>query len=138
MVQDPLPTDAAFTLKGTYSSRCLDIPNGRTGVQVQIYDCSGNANQTITRTTAGELRVSGNCLAADGDGTTAGTKVILWACNGKAGQKWAFRVDGTIGNRSNGLVVDVTNWGTANGSLVALWTGLGNGTQQWSRGQAVL
>lgn len=52
LVQDPLPTDAAFTLKGTYSSRCLDIPNGRTGVQVQIYDCSGNANQTITRTTA--------------------------------------------------------------------------------------
>lgn len=82
--------------------------------------------------------MSGNCLAADGDGTTAGTKVILWACNGKAYQKWAFRVDGTIGNRSNGLVVDVTNWGTANGSLVALWTGLGNGTQQWSRGQAVL
>ncbi|MFJ5223077.1 RICIN domain-containing protein [Streptomyces sp. NPDC088400] len=138
LVRDPLPTDAAFILKGTYSSRCLDVPNGQTGVQAQIYDCSGNANQTITRTTAGELRVSGKCLAADGDGTTAGTKVILWACNGKTGQKWAFRVDGTIGNRSNGLVVDVTDWGTANGSKVALWTGLGNATQQWSRGQAVL
>ncbi|MFJ1747526.1 RICIN domain-containing protein [Streptomyces sp. NPDC088116] len=137
LVRDPLPTDATFTLKGTYSSRCLDVPNGRTGVQAQIYDCSGNANQTVTRTTAGELRVSGNCLAADGDGTTAGTKLILWACNGKAGQKWVFRVDGTIGNRSNGLVVDVTDWGTANGSKVALWTGLGNATQRWSRGQAV-
>ncbi|MEU9454412.1 RICIN domain-containing protein [Streptomyces sp. NPDC048277] len=133
LVQDPLPTAATFTLKGTNSGRCLDVPNGATGVQVQIYDCSGNANQTITQTAAGELRVSGKCLAADGDGTTAGTKLILWACNGKTSQQWAFRVDGTIVNRANGLVIDVTNWGTANGSKVQLWTGLGNATQTWSR-----
>ncbi|MFI9760724.1 RICIN domain-containing protein [Streptomyces sp. NPDC051963] len=133
LVQDPLPTASTFTLKGTHSGRCLDVPNGQTGVQVQIYDCSGNANQTITRTTAGELRVSGSCLAANGDGTTAGTTLILWACNGKSSQKWSFRVDGTIANRSNGLAIDVTNWGTGNGSKVQLWTGLGNATQQWSR-----
>ncbi|WTF11695.1 RICIN domain-containing protein [Streptomyces sp. NBC_01613] len=133
MVQDPLPTDSTFTLKGSHSGRCLDVPNGQTGVQVQIYDCSGNANQTITRTSAGELRISGKCLAANADGTTAGTKLILWACNGKTSQQWAFRVDGTIVNRSNGLVIDVTGWGTANGSKVQLWTGLGNATQQWSR-----
>ncbi|MET7571961.1 RICIN domain-containing protein [Streptomyces sp. NPDC005492] len=133
LVQDPLPTDSTFTLKGSYSGRCLDVPNGQTGVQVQIYTCSGNANQTITQTAAGELRVSGKCLAADGDGTTAGTKIILWACNGKTSQQWWFRVDGTIGNRSNGLVIDVTDWGTANGSKVELWTPLGNATQTWSR-----
>jgi hypothetical protein len=133
LVQDPLPTDATFTLKGANSGRCLDVPNGQTGVQVQIYDCSGNANQTITQTTAGELRVSGKCLAANADGTTAGTKLILWSCNGKTSQQWSFRVDGTIVNRSNGLVIDVTSWGTANGSKVQLWTGLGNATQQWSR-----
>jgi hypothetical protein len=133
LVQDPLPTDASFTLKGSNSSRCLDVPNGATGVQVQIYDCSGNANQLITQTTAGELRVAGKCLAADADGTTAGTKLILWTCNGKTSQKWAFRLDGTIVNRSNGLVIDVTSWGTANGSKVQLYTGLGNATQKWSR-----
>ncbi|WSP86909.1 RICIN domain-containing protein [Streptomyces sp. NBC_01235] len=133
LVQDPLPTAASFTLKGANSGRCLDVPNGQTGVQVQIYDCSGNANQTITQTAAGELRVLGKCLAANADGTTAGTKLILWACNGKTSQQWSFRVDGTIVNRSNGLVIDVTGWGTANGSKVQLWTGLGNATQQWSR-----
>ncbi|WP_460070430.1 RICIN domain-containing protein [Streptomyces sp. YKOK-I1] len=133
LVQDPLPTDASFTLKGANSGKCLDVPNGQTGVQVQIYTCSGNANQTITQTTAGELRISGKCLAANADGTTAGTKVILWACNGKSSQKWSFRLDGTVVNRSNGLAVDVTNWGTANGSPVQLWTPLGNATQKWSR-----
>jgi hypothetical protein len=133
LVQDPLPTDSTFTLKGANSSRCLDVPNGQTGVQVQIYDCSGNANQTITQTTAGELRVSGKCLAADGDGTTAGTKLILWTCNGKSSQKWWFRLDGSVINRSNGLAIDVTSWGTTNGSKVQLWTALGNATQRWSR-----
>ncbi|MEU1513613.1 RICIN domain-containing protein [Streptomyces sp. NPDC005811] len=133
LVQDPLPTDASFTLKGTNSGKCLDVPNGQTGVQVQIYTCSGNANQTITQTTAGELRISGKCLAANADGTTAGTKLILWACNGRSSQKWSFRLDGTVVNRSNGLAVDVTGWGTANGSPVQLWTPLGNATQKWSR-----
>ena len=134
LVKDPLPTDSTFTLKGTGSGRCIDVPNGQTGVQVQIYDCSGNANQTITQTAAGELRVSGKCLAANADGTTTGTKVILWACNGKTSQQWFFRVDGSIVNRSNGLVMDVTNANTANGSKVQLWAGLGNTNQTWTRG----
>jgi hypothetical protein len=133
LVQDPLPTDSSFTLKGSNSSRCLDVPNGATGVQVQIYDCSGNANQLITQTTAGELRVAGKCLGANGDGTTAGTTLILWTCNGKNSQKWWFRLDGSVVNRSNGLAIDVTNWATANGSPVELWTALGNATQRWSR-----
>jgi hypothetical protein len=132
-VRDALPTESTFTLKGSHSGKCLDVPNGQTGVQVQIYTCSGNANQTITQTTAGELRVSGKCLAAAGDGTTAGTQLILWSCNGKTSQKWWFRVDGTIVNRSNGLAIDVTGWGTSNGSKVQLWTPLGNATQTWSR-----
>ena len=133
LVQDPLPTATSFTLKGSNSSRCLDVPNGATGVQVQIYDCSGNANQLITQTTAGELRVAGKCLAADADGTTAGTKLILWTCNGKTSQKWWFRLDGSLINRSNGLAMDVTNSGTANGSKVQLWTALGTANQVWSR-----
>jgi hypothetical protein len=133
LVKEALPTDSTFTLKGSHSGKCLDVPNGQTGVQVQIYTCSGNANQTITQTTAGELRVSGKCLAANNDGTATGTKLILWACNDKTSQKWWFRVDGTIVNRSNGLAIDVTNWGTANGAKVQLWTPLGNATQVWSR-----
>jgi hypothetical protein len=122
-----------FSLRGGNSGRCLDVPNGQTGVQVQIWDCAGNANQLITATAAGELRVSGDCLAAAGNGTVPGTRIILWTCNGTTSQQWSFRLDGTIVNRSNGLVIDVAGWATANGSPVQLWTGLGNATQQWSR-----
>nr|WP_269665004.1 ricin-type beta-trefoil lectin domain protein [Streptacidiphilus jeojiense] len=124
----------ADTLVGSASGRCLDVPNGALGVQVQIYDCSGNANQEITPTAAGELRVSGSCLAANGDGTTAGTKVILWTCNGKTSQQWSTTLNGSIVNRSNGLAIDVTGAATANGSPVELWTPLGSTNQIWSRG----
>lgn len=134
LVRDPLPTDTPFTLTGGNSGRCLDVPNGRTGVPVQIWDCSRNANQLITQTAAGELRVAGKCLAANGDGTAAGTQFILWACNGRSGQQWSFRLDGSVVNRSNGLAVDVSGWATGNGSPVQLWTALGNATQRWTRG----
>ncbi|WP_264936421.1 RICIN domain-containing protein [Streptomyces sp. A012304] len=132
LVQEPAAKNP-FTLKGANSGRCLDVPNGQTGVQVQIWDCVGNQNQTITATNAGELRVLGNCLAAAGDGTTPGTQLILWPCNGKSSQKWWFRLDGSVVNRSNGLAMDVAGWATANGSKVQLWTALGNATQRWSR-----
>lgn len=133
LVREALPTDAPFTLKGGLSGRCLDVPGGATGVQVQIWDCNGNANQTITQTGAGELRVAGRCLASAGDGTTAGTELILWPCNGSSSQKWWFRLDGSVINRSNGLAIDVSGSRTGNGSPVQLWTALGNATQAWSR-----
>jgi hypothetical protein len=131
LVEETVPTTLA--LRGTHSGRCLDVPNGAVGVPVQIYDCNGGANQRITATAAGELRIGGNCLAAAGDGVTPGTALILWACNGKSSQQWSTRVDGSIVNRSNGLAVDVTAWRTANGSTVQLWTALGTATQTWTR-----
>ncbi|MFD0663462.1 RICIN domain-containing protein [Thermocatellispora tengchongensis] len=133
LVQDPPATDVTFTLRGGHSGRCLDVPDGRVDVQVQIWDCTGNQNQRVTATASGELRVAGHCLAAAGDGATPGTRLILWPCNGKTSQKWWFRLDGSIVNRSNGLAIDVSGWATANGSPVQLWTALGNATQRWSR-----
>jgi hypothetical protein len=115
------------------STRCLDVPNGASGVQVQIYDCVGNQNQKITSTASGELRISGKCLGADADGTAPGTKLVLWPCNGKPSQLWNTNSDGTITNRLSGLAIDVANWATANGSPVQLWTRLGNNTQRWTR-----
>ncbi|MEU8238475.1 RICIN domain-containing protein [Actinoplanes missouriensis] len=122
-----------FALRGANSGRCLDVPGGSLGVSVQIQDCAGNANQQVTATAAGELRIAGNCLAAAGDGTTPGTALILWNCNGKTSQQWWFRLDGSIINRSNGLAIDVAAWRTGNGSTVQLWTALGNATQRWDR-----
>ncbi|BCY09634.1 RICIN domain-containing protein [Actinoplanes sp. L3-i22] len=130
----PETVATSFTLRGANSGRCLDVPGGATGVPLQIYDCTGNANQLITATAAGDLRVAGKCLAASGDGVTPGTALILWTCNGRTGQQWSTRLDGSVVNRSSGLAIDVTGWATANGSPVQLWTALGNATQRWTHG----
>jgi hypothetical protein len=133
LVQTAPVTGQAASFTGAASGRCLDVPNGAQGAQVQIYDCVGNANQRITPTAAGELRVAGLCLAADADRTAVGTRVIAWTCNGASSQRWAQRVDGSIVNRSSGLVLDVTARGTANGSLVQLWSPTAAPNQSWAR-----
>jgi hypothetical protein len=127
-------------LRAVGAGRCLDVPNASTtpGVQVQIWDCSGQANQQWTRTSSGQLTVfSGGsqlCLDATNKGTSAGTKVETWSCNGQSNQQWTFNSNGTITGVQSGLCLDVTGASTANGALVELWTCNGGSNQQWTLG----
>ncbi|WP_341679376.1 ricin-type beta-trefoil lectin domain protein [Niveibacterium sp. SC-1] len=126
-------SDGGFGLKGEKSQRCLNAPNGTMGAQLQVADCDAtNPAQRLTVSDIGELRIMGRCAGAAGDQTKAGTKVILWTCNGKPSQKWVQNSDGTVTNPVSGLVLDVANEATANGSPVHLWTPLGTANQRWS------
>jgi len=122
------------------AGKCLDVPNASTtgGTQLQIWDCSGNANQTWTHTSTNQLTVySGGsvmCLDAYNHQTTAGTKVEIWSCNGGANQQWQLNGDGTITGVQSGLCLDVTGASTADGALVELWTCNGGSNQRWSLG----
>ncbi len=122
------------------AGKCLDVPNSSTtpGTQLQIWDCSGNANQAFTHTSSNQLTVFGGgsqlCLDANGQGTTAGTKVITWTCNGQANQQWNVNSNGTVTSAQSGLCVDVSGASTANGALVQLWTCNGQSNQQWHLG----
>jgi O-glycosyl hydrolase len=123
------------TTVGVGSGRCLDdTGNTANGVQQYIWDCtSGNANQTYAYTGASELRIAGKCLDASGQGTSPGTKVILWTCSGGPNQKWTLGIDGTVKGVQSGLCLDVSGAATANGSLVQLWTCSGANNQKWTR-----
>jgi O-glycosyl hydrolase len=123
------------TTVGVGSGRCLDdTGNPANGVQVYIWDCtSGNANQQFSYTSASQLQIAGKCLDANGQGTTNGTKVILWTCNGQPNQQWKLNVNGTITGVQSGLCFDVSGAATANGSLVQLWTCSGQANQGWTR-----
>jgi endo-1,4-beta-xylanase len=122
------------------AGKCLDVPNSSTtpGTQLQIFSCSGAANQSWTRTSSGQLTVfSGSsqlCLDAAGKGTTPGTKVQTWTCNGGTNQQWNVNSNGTITGVQSGLCLDVTGASTANGALVELWTCNGGSNQQWTIG----
>ncbi|UFR01329.1 ricin-type beta-trefoil lectin domain protein [Streptomyces sp. Go40/10] len=120
------------------AGKCLDVPNSSTtaGTQPQIWDCSGAANQTWTRTSSNQLTVySGSsqmCLDAYDNQTSAGTKVETWPCNGGANQQWQLNSNGTITGTQSGLCLDVTGASTANGALAELWTCNGGSNQQWN------
>jgi poly(hydroxyalkanoate) depolymerase family esterase len=130
----------AGALHAVGAGKCLDDPNSTTtgGTQQQIYTCNGQANQTWTHTSSGQLSLtvggSTECLDANGAGTTNGTKVIIWSCNGQANQQWNLNADGTITSAPSGLCLDVTGASTANGALVELWTCNGGSNQQWNLG----
>ena len=110
------------------AGKCLDDPNSTTtaGTQQQIWDCSGQANQTWTHTSSSQLTltVGGTTCAwtPTAKGTTNGTKVIIWSCNGQANQQWTFNTNGTITGVQSGLCLDVTGASTADGALAELWT----------------
>ncbi|GAA3454936.1 arabinofuranosidase catalytic domain-containing protein [Dactylosporangium matsuzakiense] len=126
----------AAPIVGQQSGRCVDVPNSSTanGTQVQLYDCSGQANQSWTATSGKQLQVYGTkCLDANNRGTTNGTAVIIWDCNGQTNQQWNLNSNGTITGVQSGLCLDANAAGTANGTKLILWACNGGANQQWSQ-----
>ncbi|MEV7971148.1 arabinofuranosidase catalytic domain-containing protein [Sphaerisporangium sp. NPDC088356] len=127
---------AAAPLVSAASGRCLDVKGNvdTTGTTLDIWDCSGQANQAFEFTSAGELRTLNGtrCVDAYGNQTAPGTQVIIWSCNGQANQKWRQNSDGSITGTQSGLCLDVNQAGTANGTAVILWTCNGQANQRWN------
>ncbi len=129
-------------LIGGSSGRCLDAYDNQTtpGTKIEIWDCGGGANQAVTITAAGELRLYGDtqCLDAYNNETAPGTKVELWSCDGGANQRWRLDPGGTITGTQSGLCLDVTHGdeasGNVNGTPLQLWTCNGGANQQWRLG----
>ncbi|WP_027346597.1 ricin-type beta-trefoil lectin domain protein [Hamadaea tsunoensis] len=122
-------------LVGGQSGRCVDVPNATTtnGTQVQLWDCSGQANQRFTYTSGKQLMVYGaKCLDANNQGTANGTAVIIWDCNGQANQQWNVNANGTVSGVQSGLCIDANGAATANGTKIILWSCNGGTNQQWS------
>jgi hypothetical protein len=121
---------------GGQSGRCLDVPSSSTanGTQAQLYDCSGQSNQSWTYTSSQQLTVYGNkCLDASGRGTSNGTAVVIWDCNGQSNQQWNVNTNGTITGVQSGLCLDANGAGAANGTKVILWACNGQSNQQWTQ-----
>jgi alpha-galactosidase len=129
-------------LIGGSSGRCLDAYDNQTtpGTKMEIYDCGGGANQAVTLTAAGELRLYGGtqCLDAYDNQTAPGTAVELWTCNGGANQQWHLTPGGTVVGTQSGLCLDVFHGdqpsGNVNGTPVQLYTCNSGANQQWKLG----
>jgi hypothetical protein len=121
---------------------CLDDTGGVTtdGNKVQVYECNGDSASQAWGWTpdggpggAGVMTLAANsayCLAVSGNGTTAGTSVELWACNGTGSQQWRIESGGELLNTASGLCLTAPN--TTNGTQIQINTCNGAATQQWT------
>jgi hypothetical protein len=77
---------------------------------------------------------TGKCPDDRGAGTSNGTAIQIYSCNGTGAQSWTVVPDHTLQVVTD--CMDVVNGGTASGTLVQLRTGNGTGAQQWERSAA--
>jgi endo-1,4-beta-xylanase len=122
-------------IKGVASGRCIDVRDSSTanGTQVQLWDCSGQTNQSWTYTAAKQLKVFGDkCLDAKANGTANGTEVVIWDCNGGTNQQWNINANGSISGVQSGKCLDAIGAGTSNGTRIQLYSCAGVDNQKWT------
>ncbi len=133
------------------TGRCLDnydtssTGNGTdNGTQLDIWACNGNPNQQwtlpypqpgvsdrlISNYPAGAGAAAPMCADDYNGSSTNGNKIDTWECNNNAGsQDWMIAANGTL--KINGSCADVRDLGTADKTLVQLWSCTGATNQQW-------
>ncbi|MDI5966450.1 ricin-type beta-trefoil lectin domain protein [Streptantibioticus silvisoli] len=124
-------------LKGSQSGLCADVTGQSQAnlTPVQLWDCTGGANQSWTATPSGQLTVYGSkCLDANAGGTADGTAVQIYDCNNTGAQQWTVNSNGTVVNTASGKCLDATGGGTTAGTALELWTCNGGSNQVWARG----
>ena len=129
------PPSGGRQIVGVQSGRCVDVPNSTTdqrhaGAVVGLQ----RPGQPVVDLHVGQAaEVYGNkCLDANGQGTTNGTLVIIWDCNGQTNQQWNVNANGTITGVQSGLCLDANGAATANGTKIILWSCNGQTNQQWT------
>jgi Trehalose utilisation/Ricin-type beta-trefoil lectin domain len=81
-------------------------------------------------------KTSGKCVDARAAGTTSGTAIQQYTCNGSNAQQYQFAPTSggfvRINNRGNSAqALDVTNVSTADNAPIQLWSYSGGNNQQW-------
>lgn len=127
---DPGPVTGAVT--GGEIGMCLDdaADSGSAGNKIQVWHCLGNAEQTLTVTAAGQLKLAGGCVTASG--TSAGSLVALQPCVASSGaQQWRAGSGSVLVSAVSGLCLDDPGGSTTNGTQADIATCSGSAQQEW-------
>jgi Ricin-type beta-trefoil lectin domain len=74
----------------------------------------------------------GKCLDINGGGTSNGTTVDLYDCNGTGAQVWQPQSGGALYNPQSGKCLDDTGWSTTPGTQLQIWSCAGSANQNWA------
>lgn len=128
----PVQTGTAVIGGPGSSGKCLTIQgNGSAdGTPVVLANCDSSATgQRWTTWSDGTFRANGECL--DMKGSTPGTIVQLWNCNGEGYQWWVPRADGSMYNPTSQLCLTDPSGTAAVGTQQQISTCNGSASQQW-------
>jgi endo-1,4-beta-xylanase len=122
---------------GTYKIRthmntnyCGDMPSATNGTALRLWSCgSGNLNQSMSVTAAGEIRVQGKCLHVTS--ATSGSPVVVQDCNGSANQKWSYNSTTRQFTGYNSLCMDLSGSSVVNGANINAYNCQSTANQQW-------
>ena len=81
------------------------------GNKIQIWDCTGGANQSLDRRANGTLQVYGKCMDITGANYSNGTNIELWALQRRRQPAMASQ-NGTLVNPASGKCLDDPNSNT--------------------------
>jgi hypothetical protein len=142
LVQQPSPTPTPTTssppppppggaIRG-YAGKCVDDFRASTADRnkIDIWSCNGTPAQRFTFTSNGELQVLGKCIDDRAFGL-AGTKIILFTCNGGSNQRWEY-VGGSYVLAFRHLCLDDPAFSTTNGTQLVVWYCNNGANQKWS------
>jgi hypothetical protein len=113
-------------------NNCLDTFWGQIRTTARLEPCFNNAPQQWTFPGDGTIRNNNLCLDVQYSGTTPGTTVWLYTCNGTAAQKWVETTAGQIFNQQSNMCLDDSRFSAAAGNPIWMWPCTGANNQKWT------
>lgn len=112
-----------------HQSMCVDR-DVASGV-AQLWTCLGNANQTWSLDSFGQLRTDGQCLQVPPGAVPNLTPVTVAPCAGTANQKWRQGNVGSLVNLASGRCLDVPSAVFSTGTALQVYDCVGTRNQSW-------
>jgi fructan beta-fructosidase len=112
-----------------HQNMCVDrdVASGK----VQIWSCLGNAQQTWTLDSYGQLSTAGVCAEIPSGQTANMTLVDAASCSGGSNQKWRQGNFGALINLASGRCLDIPSANFTNGQQLQVYDCVGTANQGW-------
>ena len=130
----PPPPVTGSTITGP-GGKCVDVSGNDSGVNnavVELWDCQATAADQHWAWNGSALTTLGRCMDITAGGTTNGTLIQLYDCNGSGAQQWTAQSDGSLKNPQSGRCLDSPNDSTANGTQLEIWDCNGTAAQKFA------
>jgi hypothetical protein len=124
----------------------LDHLHATNGTKIQIWTGNGSDAQWWIRKSSGggcyqlTNKGTGKCVGVGGARTNDGAPIVEWDCNGSPDQLWKWEAKGKtvngwpvfqIRNKNSGRCLDVTAFGTRDGTPLQQWSCTGGSNREW-------